>query len=231
MHLLTEFSCRTMDYFMNPGSPNPCIVPPQQARSQKTLARIVVAAHRMILREGYDDLSMSELAREAKIGLSSLYSRFPSKERLLIFVAEEMVIGRLREEGHPATKPSIIRATSLEGFLRTYCKAIAYIFSHHRPVLKPMTLLFRSSQDTDLTRYLKQTNQSIHQELKAAMCARLDGGTNKRAQLRISFAISIIGAELREQFLFGTSPAPLDQVSEDEFLRELVLATSAYLRL
>ncbi len=216
---------------MNSGSPNPCIVRPQQARSQQTLMRIVAAAYGIILREGYDDLSMSELAREAKVGLGSLYSRFPSKERLLIFVAEEMVVGKLRDEGHPATKPSAIRATSLEGFLRTYCKAITYIFSHHRPILKPMTLLFRSSKDTDLTRYLKQANQSIHQELIAAMSARLDGGTNKRAQLRISFAISMIGAELREQYLFCTNPAPLDQVSENEFLRELVLATSTYLKL
>jgi len=68
-----------------PGPPGPLewVKPPQQARSQATLERLLDAAEALILEQGVSALTVSEVARRANSSVGAFYARFPDKDALL----------------------------------------------------------------------------------------------------------------------------------------------------
>ena len=57
--------------------------PALQDRSSRTEQRILEATEKLMALRQFHEISVSEIAREAKASVSSLYARFPSKESLL----------------------------------------------------------------------------------------------------------------------------------------------------
>lgn len=80
---------------------------------------LLARATELFAKQGYDGLSMSELAREAQISKALLYHYFPSKRRLfeatLAEGAEEL---RRRTEPTPGRPPAEQLATTLDAFLQ-----------------------------------------------------------------------------------------------------------------
>ena len=66
---------------------------PRQSRSQQTLERILRSGTTLIAEQSYDDVTIAEIAAQAKISVGGFYSRFRNKEALLnalqIRLAEE----------------------------------------------------------------------------------------------------------------------------------------------
>jgi len=79
---------------------------------------LVTRATELFASEGYEGLSMSQLAREAQISKALLYHYFPSKRRLfeaaLAEGAEEL---RQRTEPRPGRPPAEQLSTTLDAFL------------------------------------------------------------------------------------------------------------------
>jgi AcrR family transcriptional regulator len=80
---------------------------------------LVERATELFASQGYEGLSMSQLAREAQISKALLYHYFPSKRRLfeaaLAEGAEEL---RVRTEPDPGKPPAEQLATTLDAFLQ-----------------------------------------------------------------------------------------------------------------
>lgn len=57
--------------------------PPQQKRSEATLARILEAARTLLATQDLDDITVEDIARQAGVSVGSLYTRFKSKDELL----------------------------------------------------------------------------------------------------------------------------------------------------
>ena len=80
---------------------------------------LLARATELFAQHGYEGLSMSGLAREAKISKALLYHYFPSKQRLFQAAlqegAEEL---RVRTEPDPGRPPAEQLATTLDAFLR-----------------------------------------------------------------------------------------------------------------
>lgn len=70
--------------------------PPQQARSRRTLERIVRAALALLDEEGPDGLTVQAVVARAKSSVGSFYARFKGKEELLEYL-EERVWDEARE--------------------------------------------------------------------------------------------------------------------------------------
>lgn len=67
--------------------------PRQQPRSQATRARIVAAATRLFVRDGYLATTMAAIAAEAGVAVQSLYLRFGSKLGILKAAFDVAVVG------------------------------------------------------------------------------------------------------------------------------------------
>jgi AcrR family transcriptional regulator len=61
---------------------------PRQARSQVTVAAILEATVRVLLKRGYEACSTKEVAEVAGVGIGSVYEYFPNKEALIAGVVE-----------------------------------------------------------------------------------------------------------------------------------------------
>ena len=59
-----------------------------QARSRATVAALVEATARILVREGFDRASTNRIAEEAGVSIGSLYQYFPGKEALVAAVIE-----------------------------------------------------------------------------------------------------------------------------------------------
>ncbi len=61
---------------------------PKQSRSEQTLARILEAAERLIVERGVENVSVSDIVREARSSVGGFYGRFRDKEELLVALSE-----------------------------------------------------------------------------------------------------------------------------------------------
>lgn len=59
-----------------------------QARSRATVDALVEATARILVRDGFDRASTNRIAAQAGVSIGSLYQYFPSKEALVLAVAE-----------------------------------------------------------------------------------------------------------------------------------------------
>src|ERR1041384_7034894 len=64
------------------------VKPPQQARSQKTLERMLDAAEELIAERGVGSVTVSEVVRRAGSSVGAFYARFPDKDALLATLHE-----------------------------------------------------------------------------------------------------------------------------------------------
>ena len=65
---------------------------PVQLRSQQTMQRILDATERLMAKRPFREVSVAEIAQEAKASPTSLYARFENKQSLLGALFEQ--IGR-----------------------------------------------------------------------------------------------------------------------------------------
>lgn len=61
---------------------------PQQARSQQTLERLLDAAESLMIEKGFENTTVSEIAKAGKSSVGAFYARFGDKENLLRCVFE-----------------------------------------------------------------------------------------------------------------------------------------------
>lgn len=66
---------------------------PQQERSRQKVARIVAAARRILEREGPGALNTNRVAKEAGVGVGSVYEYFPDKHAIAAAVLAEVAEG------------------------------------------------------------------------------------------------------------------------------------------
>ncbi|HWL04206.1 MAG TPA: TetR/AcrR family transcriptional regulator [Xanthobacteraceae bacterium] len=78
-------------YLSQPALPAEGTRPAKQARSLLTRNRIVAAAQKLIGNGNFEDLTVSEIAREAKCSVGAFYQRFEDKEALFRTLVADMV--------------------------------------------------------------------------------------------------------------------------------------------
>ncbi|MFQ5417449.1 MAG: TetR/AcrR family transcriptional regulator, partial [Myxococcota bacterium] len=95
--------------------------PPQQARSQQTLDRILDAAEAMVSEKGFEDSPVSAIVRRAGSSVGAFYARFEDKYALLRALSDRFVLqamltadealgpGRWERSSIPTILHSVIR--------------------------------------------------------------------------------------------------------------------------
>src|SRR5438105_1995612 len=61
---------------------------PKQERGRATRTAILRAAEALFDRRGYDDVTTTDIAREARVSVGSLYAYFPDKSEILCEVLQ-----------------------------------------------------------------------------------------------------------------------------------------------
>src|SRR5438309_958327 len=101
---------------------------PTQARSKQTVADIVEAAARLLMRSGYEGLTTNHVAEEAGVGIASVYEYYPNKHAIVAAVVTHVaneVLRELRESlAEVMTSPPLPPGDALRAWLQTMFRVI-----------------------------------------------------------------------------------------------------------
>lgn len=202
---------------------------PKQLRSVESLQRVVAAARDVLAGHPYETVSVAQIARAAGVSVGALYTRFPSKEHLVVYLLGDVaddVLERLDRE----LAPSRWTGTALDDIVRFYVREMAASFTKHRWILRPATIIARQVRDPELIALLQETNRRIHGAFRALVLGRLVEIAHPEPAVAIDVAILMVSAAMREVFLYGepvSRLAPAHQRLVDELSTAAVLYLKA----
>jgi AcrR family transcriptional regulator len=106
---------------------------PRQRRSQATVSRLIDAAARILVADGYEAASTNRIAAEAGISPGSLYQYFPNKDAIVVAAVERMT-GRMASRfidavAHPTEE-------RVEDTIRNVISALLAAMEHDRELVR-----------------------------------------------------------------------------------------------
>ena len=140
---------------------------PQQARSRRTRERILEAAVASFEERGYDETTTAAIARDADIGVGTLYAYFRDKHQILLELADRTV-KELSEFVIDALQPQNWRGTDPRELTRSIIDVI-----FHTQKLRPglqRVMWERFFKDPEF----REPQEAIHQNTKRAVAAFLE---------------------------------------------------------
>ncbi len=93
--------------------------PAKQARSQRSLAKLLSAAEAVLTRDGWDAFTMKAVADESGVSIGGIYRRFANKEQLLRAIKDQ-ILGRADLAQQMILEQS---ASDLRGAIRLYVQS------------------------------------------------------------------------------------------------------------
>ncbi|MCE7010151.1 TetR/AcrR family transcriptional regulator [Kibdelosporangium philippinense] len=164
-------------------SAQPGFRPPQQARSQESLQKVLTAAEHVLNTGGIDEFTIASVAEHAGVSVGAIYRRFTGKEQLISAVKHHL----LEQLETGVTDALHAAPAGLHGIFSAFTHAMAHTFSGYTRAF-PQLLNGQSAQG--LERGL-QALETIQQAVLAAADPYLDDITREAAQFA---ARTIIGS-------------------------------------
>jgi AcrR family transcriptional regulator len=109
------------------------VKPPQQARSQKTLERLLDAAEELIAERGVASVTISEVVRRAGSSVGAFYARFPDKDALLATLHERSCVEALAT-AELALDPKRWESVDLAGAVHEIVKFAGALYRERRGI-------------------------------------------------------------------------------------------------
>jgi AcrR family transcriptional regulator len=202
-------------------------LPPKQARSVDVIQRIAIAGQELFTARDYDAVSVADIASAAGVSVGAFYTRFPSKEHLVVHlirdVADEVLADMQREMSEQR-----LADCGTQEVVRRYLTMMGRVFVRHRALLRPASLIARQTQDTNLRALLRRFNDVAHSRVRALLLARLNALRHDVAITRIDTAVLWISAAMREVLLYAEPVSSLSP-RHASLIEELTLGVASYL--
>jgi AcrR family transcriptional regulator len=197
---------------------------PKQARSERTLQRLLDAAEVLIEEKGHAAVSIPEIARRARSSVGGFYARFRDKNELLRALEErhfievwqrlEAVADARRWENAGTTEIVQAAVALLVGITRQRRRLIAafLVSAIQDPVIREGGLRFR---------------RRIEERIRALLLPRRAEMNHPDPPLAIDLALQTAFALMNQHVLIEETEAGGHAVSDDDLRREL---TTMFLR-
>lgn len=193
---------------------------PLQQRSRQTVTSILTAAAQVFTQRGYANTTTNHIALRAGVSIGSLYQYFPSKDAILMALAEQhvekafaAVLEEVRDK-RDAPAPVLLRAL-VDALLRAHQKQPRL----HRVIFEEAHLL-----DQSFRRRLEELDRralDLAREIIHARCAELAVDNAEMA--------SFVVVHVLEGITHATVIHHPDVMSQPEFREELVRLLECYL--
>jgi AcrR family transcriptional regulator len=200
--------------------------PPQQARSQHTLDRILDAAEALVAEKGFDDTPVAEIARRAGSSVGSFYSRFADKDALL-GALHERFLAQATATADAALDPESWQESSIEEIASAVVRFLVEIHREQRGVLRAFAQRMRVDPEFQARR--DRLSQHIATGLSALLLAHRAEIEHADPQRAVGFALTMIFGSLEHTILFGELRSGAFAWTDDDLSTELARAFLAYL--
>jgi AcrR family transcriptional regulator len=175
---------------------------PKQERSARVLARLLSAAKALLGERDFDAISVGDIAARAGLSVGVLYTRFPSKEHLLVHLARDFG-AEARQDVERLLSEKVAAGLGLPELADRYFSSVAESFRVHRNVLRAITLLVRTTEHEELRAVVGEFNDLIHRRFVELVLTHRASIRHTDADAAVRFALLASSAALREVLLYG----------------------------
>ena len=200
--------------------------PPQQARSQQTLDRILDAAEELVSEKGFDDTPVAEIARRAGSSVGAFYSRFPDKDALIGALNERFLV-QATATADAALDPARWQRATIEEIAEAVVRFLVAIHREQRGLLRAFAQRMRVDPEFHARR--ERLSQHIAAGLSALLLAHRAEIRHDDAQRAAGFALTMVFGVLEHTILFGELRSGVLAWTDDDLSTELARAFLAYL--
>ncbi|MGI9592337.1 MAG: TetR/AcrR family transcriptional regulator [Myxococcota bacterium] len=200
--------------------------PPQQARSQQTLDRLLDAAEELVAEKGFDDTPVAEVARRAGSSVGAFYSRFEDKDGLLSALYERW-LAEATATADAALDPARWEGASIAEILSTVVRFLVEIYRERGGLIRAFVL--RNHVDPDFHARQQRLSHYISERLSALLLARRQEIHHPDPQRAAGFGLTLVFSTLESAMLFGEYRTGALALSDGDLGRELTNAYLAYL--
>ena len=191
--------------------------PPLQARTRRTLGRVLDAAEKLVAEKGFADSGIAEIARVAGTSVGGFYRRFHDKQGLL-----QALHARFCEEARvtadAALDPSRWSGASTDEVVR---QVTAFIIAIHRERAGSFrAFMLAALSDETVRQRTLEVREHLHRRLGALLADRRDELTRADTDRTAAFAIDVLVGTLSQAVQFRQESDP----TIDDELPRVILA-------
>jgi len=198
------------------------IKPPQQARSQQTLERLVDAAEALVEEQGIDGVTVAAVAKRAGSSVGSFYSRFSDKDALLRVMFE-----RFGEQSLATAEAVLVTerwtGISLPDGLELMAHFMLRVLSERRQLI--VGLLTRAASDPELRGLGQRLHACIAERLTQLITTRATP-THPEPETAVAMAVWMILSLMESRALFGDEGLP--QLTDAATAHEMARMVTRY---
>ncbi len=202
--------------------------PAQQARSQKTLERLLDSAEALLTDKGFDDITVAEIAARAGFSVGAVYSRFRDKKSVLRSV-QDRFIGEANLTIDVALDPARWRDASIEEIVGELIRFLVELVRERRGVLRELLTCARS--DPSMAERKDRLVAHVGKHLLSLVLGDAERIGHPDPSMAIRFGLRIILATLEQAILFNETGTYGIPSSDERLADELTRAFLGYLDL
>ena len=201
---------------------------PKQARSERTLLRLLDAAEALIAEGGPSGLSIPEVARRANSSVGGFYARFRDKNELLRALEERFfleVTARLEALADARRWEN----ASVEEIVAAAVHELVSVTEQRRELIR--ATLFRLTRDTALREHAVGFRQRAAQRMSAVLLARAPAVSHPDPAVALDLAVQAAFALMQQHVLLDGTQAAGRTLTTTELEREISRLVLAYVGL
>lgn len=202
------------------------IKPPQQARSQETLERLLDAAEGLIARKGVEDAPISEIVREAGSSVGAFYTRFRDKDAL-VHALYERFLAQAFATSDAALDPERWEGARVGEILGSVVRFLVSIYREQHGLLRAFSLRTRTHEEFRARQ--ERLSHYVSEKLCALLLARADEISHPDPALAAAFGLTMVFSTIESTVLFGEMRSGVLSFSDDGLAAELTRSYLAYL--
>lgn len=201
---------------------------PKQARSERTLHRLLDAAESLIAEKGLADVSVPDIARRAGSSVGGFYARFRDKNELLRAL-EERFFGRQRERVERLTRLERWGDASLPRIVRAHAVELVGVFREHEALIR--AFVSRAVHDVEFRGEALRFRQQTAERLADFLLRHPGRIRHPDARLACDLGVQLAFATMMARVVFGDVRAGGRILSDAELAEELARSFLGYLRI
>lgn len=204
------------------------VPPPKQARSQRTLERLLDAAEQLIVEQGAVDVSVPDIVARAGSSVGGFYARFKDKDALLCAL-EERFLEQMKQRVTLFTAPERWRGAQLHELLFGLMQVVVETYTSHGRLLRVFAV--RAARSQQVWRDGQRLRSSVIERVVALGLEHRDQIKHPDPAQALELGLLMVFGVLQQKAIWGEVRVRKAPLKDSELVSEFTRMFAAYLRL
>lgn len=199
---------------------------PKQARSERTLVRLLDAAEALIEETGSADVSIPAIVRRARSSVGGFYARFRDKTELLRAL-EERFFREQRVRLERLTRPESWSDAPLALVARACMRELVAVLRSRQALIR--AFVSRAVYDVEFRGEALRFEREVAERVGALLLTHPGAVRHPRPERAVGLAVGLVFGAMIAAVLFGDARHPWTRLSDEETAEELARNFLGYL--